>query len=151
MISVNIFSASEVATSNYSKEQLPKWELNVVDYRNLSDIGKIGVDIFDLGHSEIAPEFLVAKIYRTGTRIVSKLRTRMNNGDFIEFERSEITSNLENDSLQGIIPKTSISINGEPITREKFNGVQKVHDFDSLRYFYSNDWISSKNLETFSG
>jgi hypothetical protein len=149
MIGVNIFSPSEIATSDYSKEQLPKWELDIVDYRNLSDIGKSGVEIFDLGHSEISPEFLVAKIYRTGTSVTSKLRTRMNNGDLIEFERSEIMSNLEYDSLQGIIPKTSIRINGESLAQEKFNGFQRVHDFDSLRDFYSNDWISAKNIETF--
>ena len=150
MISVNIFSASEIATSDYSKEQFPKWELDVIDYRKLCDIGKSGVEIFDLGHSKISPEFLVAKIYRTGTRVTSKLRTRMDNGDLIEFERSEIMSNLEYDSLQGIIPRTTIKVNNEQISMEKFREIQKVHDFDSLRDFYANDWISAKNLETFS-
>ena len=149
MIGVNIFSASEIATSDYSKEQLPKWEIDIVDYRKLCDIGKSGVEIFDLGHSRISPEFLIAKIYRTGTKVTSKLRTRMNNGDLIEFERSEIMSNLEYDSLQGIIPRTTIRINNESVITEKYKEIQKVHDFDSLREFYSNDWISSKNLETF--
>lgn len=150
MISVSVFSPSEIATSSYTKEQLPKWEINVVDYRKFGDIGKTGVDIFDLGHYLIGPTFLIAKIYREGTKTTSRLRTRMSNGDYIEFERSEIVSNLEYDSLQGIIPQTMIMINGELITSEKFKESQKVHDFDSLRDFYANDWLYTKNTETFS-
>ena len=153
MVNVSLFSSKEVSISDYTNEQLEKWNVSVVDYRDFSEIGKTGIEIFDLGHCQIFPDFLSAKIYRSGTSTVSKIKVLMSNGDSIESKKTEIYSMLEMDSLQAVLPTGFITINGEDIKTSDFEFYPKIPDFDRLREFYINYWIPSKNkqiTETFS-
>lgn len=149
MIGVSLFSPNEVSVSDYSKEQSEKWNIDVVDYRDFSEIGKTGVDVFDLGRCQISPTSLSAKVYRSGTSVVSKIKVLMSNGDLIESKRSEIYTMLERDSLQQLIPIGFVTINGQNINTKDFNFYPSIPDFDRLREFYINYWIPSKNSETF--
>jgi hypothetical protein len=149
MIGVNLFSPNEVSISDYTKEQSEKWNIDVLDYRDFSEIGKTGVDVFDLGHCQIFPTFLSAKVYRSGTSVVSKIKVLMSNGDLIESKRSEIYPMLERDSLQQLTPTGFVTINGQDVNTNDFNFYPDIPDFDRLREFYLNYWIPSKNSETF--
>jgi len=141
MITREIISPSEMIISNYSSEQLPKWKMRVKDGRVNRDLGKFGISIFMLDEVEIEPIFIVAKIKRSGTTISTYLKTHMSNGDLLEFKKIEITSTSERDELIGTTGTYSFTINGEDLRPSRY-----ICDFDSIRDFYSKEWIPSQNL-----
>lgn len=147
MISVSLFSPSEIAISDYTEEQLPKWNLSVVDYREFREIGRTGIEIFDLGNSEIKPVSLIAKIHRNGTTVTEIFKAQMSNGDILESRRTEIYPSLERDQNQAMHPYGFIKINEDLIDTKIFGFYPETPDFDSLRNFYTNYWIPSKNKE----
>jgi hypothetical protein len=147
MIGVSLFSPNEVSISDYTREQSERWSADVVDYRDFLEVGKIGIEIFDLGHSHIFPTSLSAKMYRSGTSVVSKIRVLMSNGDLIESKRSEIYTSLERDCLQQLVPTGFVTINGKKVDTRDFNFYPSIPDFDSLKDFYINYWIPFKNKE----
>lgn len=142
MIHTEIISNSELVTSNYALEQIPKWKTTIKDGRRHKDLGKFSIAMFELDQIYVEPIFLVAKIKRSGTTIKSYLRTELTNGDFLELKSVEIFSLGRKDEFEAICPVHTFRINGME------SGYNKRHiDFDSARDFYINEWIPLQNSQ----